>query len=302
MEAPALDLPVKPRRWWVALGLSLFSPSAAYLYVGRPRRALAIALFWFAVFLSFRQGLGGVLAQPAAWVAMIGLCLATTLFAIVDASRIAAGEPRYRLRKWNQFWIYVVVVAAVGLVNAAVIDPRLGGFLAARSFSIPSGSMMPTLEVGDYAIADMLAYERGDPVPGDVVLLDKVGDRKTIWVKRIVAGPGDRIALVDGKVVVNGKPADQTRIEPAQPPLARETLADGRGYVIAPDVAGPEALNQMEERTVPAGAYFVLGDNRGNSLDSRDPTFGVVQRANILGQMQFIYWSNDRTRIGARVQ
>ncbi len=290
----AQDARVRPRRVWLALGIALLSPAAGYLYVGRPRRALAMALFSLATAMALRNGLGGLMAQPAPLLALIVVELGVRLFALIDAARIARGERAYRLRRYNSAFAYLGAGLAVALGFSALVNPAMGGFLAARSYTIPSGSMIPTLLVGDYAVGDMRAYERAAPAPGDIVLIAR---NATTYVKRVIAGPGDTVALLHGVVYVNDAPA---RLDPVglddPAPRAIETLTNGTSHVI---MLGAAETNEMAKVTVPAGAYFVLGDNRGNSMDSRLAAFGFVPRAEIVGRMSFVYWSSDRRHIGA---
>jgi signal peptidase I len=292
----------RPRRWPLALVAFLFSPLAAYLYVGRPRRALALAVVLLAMLAALRNGLGGWLAEPPVWLAFAGLAVAVYLVALGDALRIAWGARDYRLQPWNRWWAYLLAALASYVATEVMVNPALGGFLAVRPFSTPSASMAPTLRVGDLAVADMRAYERAAPEPGDIVVFDRFGDGKEMWVKRVVAGPGDKVAIVKGVVIVNGAPARQDPVGGDGPPKrAIETLANGRAHMIELDEKAVPALDDMAERTAPPDAYFVLGDNRGNSLDSRFAEFGCVPRARILGRMAFVYWSRDRGRIGTRL-
>jgi signal peptidase I len=294
--------PLRPRKLPLALVAFVFSPVAAYLYVGRPRRALALAVAMLALLAALRNGLGGRLAEPMNWFALVATTFAVALFALVDTIRIAWIGREYRLRPWNRWWVYLLVAFCGYGVTEAMVNPAFGGFLAVRPFSTPSGSMAPTLLVGDLSVADMRAFERAAPQPGDIVVFDRSGDGKEFWVKRVVAGPGDKVAINGGVLVVNGSPARQDPVGGDTPPKrAIESLANGRAHLIEIDDKGLAALDEMAERTVPADAYFVLGDNRGNSLDSRSSEIGSVPRSRVLGRLAFVYWSSDRRRIGARL-
>ncbi len=289
---------VRPRRWWAALLLTIVSPVVGYLYVGRPWRAAAFAAVVLAILLAVRNGLGGAAAQPLQWFAFVAIAIFASLFALVDVVRIAWRGRPYRLGRWNRIWLYVLAGFAFIAAAEVIANPSFGGFLAARSFSAASSSMEPTLHVGDYFIADMRAYESLAPQPGDIVILDLSGDGREFWIKRVVAGPGDKVALVDGALVVNDQPVRRDEVARA-PARVVETLADGRSYTTAPNATGNREADQMEPQTVAAGAFFVLGDNRGNSLDSRYPSVGAVPRARILGRATFVWWSMNRARIGA---
>jgi signal peptidase I len=295
-----MDRPDAPRRVWLALLLTLLlSPVVGYLYVGRPRRALAMALASAALLFCFRNGLGGWLATPAGWLTLVVAAFAPLVFGWADVARIAWRERRYRLRKWNRWWVYLIVGVGFELGADAVVDPDLGGFLAVRPFSTPSGSMTPTLNIGDRAVADMRAYERDAPQPGDIVIVDRDGDGSQLWVKRVIAGPGDTVAIAGGVVSVNDAAVRLDALGAGEPPRAIETLANGTSHLIMPSRGEFPQASEMAKITVPADAYFLLGDNRGNSTDSRFADFGFIPRARIVGRMTFITWSSDRRRIGA---
>jgi signal peptidase I len=189
--------------------------------------------------------------------------------------------------------------------------------LLAQNFQIPSGSMEKTLLVGDHLIVDRttfapesswmpLAYHR-EPRRGDIVVFIKpVADYPNgqpeypILVKRLIAIPGDRIHLHNGVVYVNG-------VAQALAKNALETPAFDPEYqdefpALLPTPQSPhgateswavEIASHIEngELVVPSGKYFMMGDNRHNSLDSR--FWGFVPRENILGRPLFNYWSFD---------
>jgi signal peptidase I len=167
---------------------------------------------------------------------------------------------------------------------------------------VPSGSMKPTIMEGDRIFVNRLAYdlkvpfttwhilEWGDPERGDVVVLYSPKDEKRL-VKRVIGIPGDVLELVNNRLYVNGQPAVYERLEEdlereidsEERPFhefARERVGDqSHPVMITLDRWGSGTFGPVE---VPAGQYFVMGDNRDNSSDSR--TFGCVERRRILGR------------------
>jgi signal peptidase I len=175
---------------------------------------------------------------------------------------------------------------------------------------IPSGSMRPTLLEGDVVLVNRLAYDLklpltdvvllhlGEPRRGDVVTFSSPAGG-TRLIKRIVGLPGDRIAMRDDVVVLNGRPLAyrdaQTRGEAIAPgwvvDAVRQTeTLDGRDHAVQL-LPGLPARRNLAETTVPAGHYFVLGDNRDNSEDSR--FIGTVPRERLIGRAHRVLVSAD---------
>ena len=159
----------------------------------------------------------------------------------------------------------------------------------ANHYQVPSGSMEPTLMPGDRVAVNMLAYglripftdieviDRGEPQPGDVVVFKSPTDG-TRLIKRVVAVGGDTVALVDGRLWIDGKPlqdADAADIEHFGQRDVHLNLRDGGG----PDIA---------TATIPAGMALVLGDHRGNSADGR--YFGLVPMKSLYGKASAVYY------------
>ena len=137
-----------------------------------------------------------------------------------------------------------------------------------QAFYIPSGSMEPTLMIDDRILVAKFLY-RFEPVHrGDVIVFRYPLNPQRDFVKRVIGLPGDRVQLKDGVVSVDGQPISE------------------KGYTIKPDFGNYGPV------TVPARDFFVLGDNRNNSEDSR--FFGYVPGGNIIGKAIFIYWPPQR--------
>lgn len=159
----------------------------------------------------------------------------------------------------------------------------------ANHYQVPSGSMEPTLMPGDRVAVNMLAYglripftdieviDRGEPQPGDVVVFKSPTDG-TRLIKRVVAVGGDTVALVDGRLWIDGKPLQDDGAADIEHFGQRDVhlnLRDGGG----PDIA---------TATIPAGMALVLGDHRGNSADGR--YFGLVPMKSLYGKASAVYY------------
>ena len=187
--------------------------------------------------------------------------------------------------------LIVIVALAIGLallIQAFIVKP----------YQIPSASMEPTLDIGQRVLVDRVSYHFGNPEIGDIVVfhppegavsangpqcgvpspppgeacpqpVDQEAD--TNFIKRIVAGPGDHLSIEDGHPVVNGVEAKEDFIRPC---------------------GGGPSCNMPKEIEIPPNEYFMMGDNRGSSDDSR--FWGPVPRDWIIGEAFFTYWPPDR--------
>ncbi|HEY5096718.1 MAG TPA: signal peptidase I [Acidimicrobiales bacterium] len=179
------------------------------------------------------------------------------------------GPSRWR---WWLEWVAVVVFALVLAFGVRTY--------VAQMFFIPSGSMLPTLQVGDRIVVDKLSYDLHGIHRGDVVVFRRPPLEQADYpdlVKRVIGLPGDTIAAVGGQVTIDGRPL----AEPWLPRPAPLTLPS----------PAPYAFNLTHPYTVPAGHYFVMGDNRTNSEDSR--YFGPIPTSLIVGKMAFVAWPLD---------
>ena len=185
--------------------------------------------------------------------------------------------------KSNRQWL---VAAALLSIPAALLLTRMFFF---RPFDAPSVSMAPTINRGDYFLASLRAFAANGPDRGDVVVFrTSAGD----FVKRVAGIPGDHVRMLHGQLVLNGKPVPRRRVEDFMdqgetgPNAVRqyvETLPSGRSYRTL-DILdhGPE--DDTGDTVVPPDRYFVLGDNRDNSDDSRLDV-GFVRRADLVGRV-----------------
>jgi signal peptidase I len=173
-----------------------------------------------------------------------------------------------------------------------------------QAFQIPSQSMENTLLVGDYLLVNKLCYGGRGPgdhvMPyqkiqrGDIVVFHYPVDPTQHFVKRVIGVPGDRLRMINKKVWINGKPMDEPYVRFLEPPnnLFRDNFP--RLDLPVPGMEGSWWLQMRKlvedgQLIVPSGHYFVMGDNRDDSQDSR--YWGFVPRENIIGRPLLIYWS-----------
>jgi signal peptidase I len=174
-----------------------------------------------------------------------------------------------RSGRWLVEWLAVLVVALVLAVGVRAY--------VAQMFYIPSGSMLPTLQVGDRIVVDKLSYRLHGVGRGDVVVFRRppleLADYSDL-VKRVIGLPGDTVAVVDGRVYIDGKRLSEPWLAAPAPITSPSPL--------------PEGFSLNHPFAVPAGQYYVMGDNRTDSEDSR--YFGPIAGKLIVGKMAFVAW------------
>jgi len=186
---------------------------------------------------------------------------------------------------------------------------------AFEPFSIPSGSMIPTLLVGDYLFVSKYTYGYsqyslpfspplfdgrvlGDaPERGDVAVFKLPSDNQTDYIKRVIGLPGDRIQVRGGILHINGEPVGREKLREikvgnAGITIYRETLPNGVSHLIR-ERSDREWYDNTPVFRVPRGHYFMMGDNRDSSQDSRTEKVGYVPFENFVGRAEFLFFSHD---------
>lgn len=205
---------------------------------------------------------------------------------------------------------YAVLIAV--LVRTVLIEP----------FSIPSRSMLPTLLVGDYLFVSKFSYGYSkhslpfspnlfsgrvwfrSPKRGDVVVFKLPTDNKTDYIKRLIGLPGDRIQVIRGRLHLNGKMVPRTSLGSytdierdrgsykVRYKRYRETLPSGVTYTVLERSDDAPFVDNTDIYVVPKGHYFMMGDNRDNSRDSRYLSMvGFVPAQNLVGRADFTFFS-----------
>jgi signal peptidase I len=283
------------RNPWVAVALSLVYTGLGHLYCGRIVRGLVL----FCASLLFAPFALGLALIPAATPVLVVLILAFAAmiglyaFAVMDACRLArSSRESFTPRDYNHPIVYLLL-GLVGLVYPPMAVTYLRGH-AFEAFYIPTSSMAPTILDGDRILANKVVPASWMPERGDVVIFRVPDRRDQNWIKRVIGLPGDRVAVRGGEVFVNGKKLERDRVPDSHlTGLGKQV----RGEVFTENLAGRRYLIQMggreekaddyAEKTVPEGRYFLLGDNRDNSLDSRG--FGFVARGEMIGEAAYVY-------------
>ncbi|MFZ4536828.1 signal peptidase I [Propionivibrio sp.] len=257
--------------------------------------------------------------------ALILFCLLLVSGAIWAADVLVFSKRRAPDAK-DPWWVeygasFFPVILLVFVLRSFIVEP----------FKIPSGSMIPTLQVGDFILVNKFTYGIrlpvinkkiigiNNPQRGDVMVFRYPEDPSLDYIKRVVGIPGDKVAYQNKRLTINGQPVETRRVDDYLHP---ERLYYSKQFIENPEGIEHRTLNDEDAPgfisdathfqnrnnclynnagvicTVPAGHYFMMGDNRDNSRDSR--YWGFVPEENIVGKAFFIWFNfSDLKRIGS---
>lgn len=267
------------RKVWVAVLLSLLLPGLGQMYNGQLRKGIAFYL-WTSVAGIFLFAAAGKSQSLVLLAAVLLVQFSIQLAAAIDAgitARRKGGD--FRPARYNRPLVYLgtylILGLLVGQASAYYIRENI-----IQAYKIPAASMEPSLLAGDHILVDKAAtnFSRGDIVVFELPE-DSHKTNPRDFIKRIVGLPGDDIEIHDKRLYVNGQPAAELYINHLDPQTIPATVAPRDFY-------GPV--------TVPEGMYFVLGDNRDRSYDSR--FWGFVAEEKVHGGAVQVYWSWDREK------
>jgi signal peptidase I len=281
--APAEANEGKQRRGpspWITALLTVLTPGLGHIYLGQARRGITLFVLVMIADTLLMFAMMGVLARFWMFAVSLGLLLGLWLYIMVDAIGRAYRMRDYPHEGYNRWTTYAGAFVLACIIFAApcvyAVHANASGQLLVLNAVTPS--MEPTLRVGEYFLADATYYRSRAPSRGDVAVYLHPEQAHLYYIKRIVAVEGDRIAIRGGRAVVNGMMVEEPYLDAA--------VADGR-------------FANMPELRVPAGHVYVLGDNRSNSVDSRDSVaHGAVPVGNLIGRVTDIAISRHLPRIG----
>lgn len=289
--------------------LNILWPGAGLLRLAQPRTAAMLFLILPAALLLI---LGYFSLSPTisfiGYSAVAVLLVAALACALLSSIWLSWRRSAVRAQKtpWWARWYAVVAVWAALSVTVWWLTDATRNFY--KPFYLPADSMAPTLVKNDRMLASMRMG--GELRRGEIVLFNA---HDSVYVKRIAGLPGDRIALIDGVVILNGRPVQQRVV-------GRDSISDFSARVTATRIAeqfpgkarahhiydlGPTEVDDVPEQVIAEGHIFVLGDNRDRSADSRVPleNFGVeqVRVSDVRGRPLFFTWGSERAKWGRRV-
>lgn len=303
-------------RWTTALIAAFGGPFGGFLWIGAGRPAVASLVVISAISIALTYvGFPVLPGVDLAWLvdlSSLGLMVLWVALVVPFASR-------YRPNRWYSHGLSVLLLAVLTSYGAAL---AIRTFLF-QPFSTPAGSMTPTLELGDYFFVSKFAYGysrysvplgllpfegrifAAEPKRGDIVVFKFPADPSIDYVKRVVGLPGDKIQMVDGILRINGVAVKLEDVgpyssedSPQSARLQRETLPNGVSYSVI-SLTDNSITDNTRVFDVPEGHYFVLGDNRDNSSDSR-LSVGFVPAENLVGKAVRLFWNSQGTEYSSR--
>jgi len=293
------------RHWWVAALLSLVVPGLGQFYAGRIREAVVFLAVWVVLLVLFQTPLPMTFAGFA--VVYVGL-IAVRLAAFVHAVAIVWRGPTVERQAYHRWYGYAgyaaIVLGSLLILGFGVLSdvggpPAWGGY---HPFRVVNNSMEPTLRPGDYIMVD--TSSSGSAGVREAVGHVVVYARDTPYMHRMVAAGGDRVALRNAQLIVNDRALPRKDLCVLQDPetgdaqLSIETNGKPQ-YVVQQLTAydGAESpQREYEEVALEADQFFVVGDARDGSNDSRFS--GALRDEQFTGRALYIFWSGDWARIG----
>jgi signal peptidase I len=250
---------------------NLLLPGLGSVYNGQPQRGLILYLCRHLVTLLALLALAWIPGFFSLVFAAL-LRIAYAGFVAVDGFRKAReATPDYRLAHYNRWYVYALIAVTVVMIDTYVVTTGVTVFV--QAFRIPTPSMEPTVMVDDYLIVNNQAYWFSKPKRGDIAVHRDTKSGKT-YMHRVIGVPGDAIEIRRRTVFINDQKLDEPYVYFIRPPGQENAREDSH----------PPLL-------LPPDTYFLMGDNRDNSMDSRYT--GPVQGADIVGKAKMLYFSWD---------
>jgi len=292
------ERPPRPRRWWLALLLNLIVPPTGYAYVGS----------WKAVWATFAAVVLGSVALNI-WT----LLRPPGIHAFGEQGLLVSAAVAAVLLGLHAAWMATRAPARTGASRAInyvtpwflllALNLVLKAFWPYPVYTASTESMLPTLSQEDLVLAEGARASCGEahPKPGDVVVYRRDA---VPYLARVVAGPGQTVSLHEGLLAIDGRTVARRALGSVpvaglavRATVVEETLPGGaryRTHDLGPD--GP--LDEIASTTVPAGSWYLMGDSRDNSADSR--SFGPVRNAEVCAVAIRIVTNKDPRRVGQK--
>ena len=266
----------------IAAVLSLVTPGLGQLYNAQILKG--IIFFLASLLIPMILSLAGLQFQFYGLVVILLFSICLWLFIIGEAFFSAKKKKEVVLKRYNKWYVYLIIILLMlgtYIIPTDFIANIASETLRFSAYKMPTGSMEPTLSIGDYLIVDFKYFKKNEPQTGDLVILQYPKDPTKVFIKRVIALEGEKIEIKDKQVYINDEAIQESY-----------KVLKSISYDAVRDNFGPEL--------VPSDHCFVMGDNRDNSYDSR--YWGFLPIKNIKGKPLYIYWAKNKKRIGKKIE
>ncbi len=323
MSTEADQISQRRVRPWIAALLTFLGLGVGLYYARRTRAAIWVAIIGVVLgfviggalyaYMFYTKTVPTALFNPSGYSLLDLIGLGLTLIVAISVWIVVAKRQRVEKAGPSRLFGYLAIFLLpllLPLITAMAIR-----FTLVHPFRIPSGAMQPTLHVGDYVFVGKGSYgysrfsfapfegllpqgrwRAHDPVRGDLAVFRPVPEPDRDFINRIIGMPGDRVQMIDGVLHLNGTPVPREPLgeqsfdgdgAPFRAQVYRETLPNGVSYLTLD--RGDSELDNTRVYTVPTGSYFMMGDDRDNSADSRVPSVvGYVPFEYLIGRVDRI--------------
>lgn len=273
----------KDRNPWLSGLFTFFTIGLGHLYTGQAKKGILLYFFGQGVLLAGVLPLIYYFPSVPTFIITLFVAFAFFIYCIVDAVKLSK---RYRfgytLKKYNKWYVYLGCWILVTFIIQPIVSSSIREFLI-QAYKIPAGSLKPTILIGDQILARKRFAVKQGIKRGDMIIFPFPKDVSKDYIKRVVAMGGETIEIVNKEVFINGH-------------LLQEPYVIHTDNRIMPK--GSMNRDNFGPVTVPENAFFVLGDNRDQSNDSR--FWGFVEKSEVKGKAYTIYWSWDRENFKVR--
>lgn len=291
---------MKNRNPIISFILSLVFSGLGQVYNGEIIKGILFAILIFPIYI-----LIGITGLVSSFKGMIWICSVIIIYKLIvaiEAYKRSKSLNPYELRSINQIGKYLLFILFGFAVNWLGVSAgrSISGY---EAFKIPTPSMEPTINVGDRVMATRINSKTIEV--GDIVTFTKEDGQK--YLSRVIGLPGDKIEILGDKAIVNGQTEiweeeviqNQDQIEYQK---YKSKLPNGKEFGILKMLSfngrkvPTQEISNKEQVVIDEGRVYVLGDNRNNSMDSR--MYGTIPIESIEKKVQYVWWSNEKSRIG----
>ncbi|MBN1396583.1 MAG: signal peptidase I [Bacteroidetes bacterium] len=283
---------MKKRSPFISGLFALIEPGLSFTYNGQFKIGISLTLIiWI---IQPILVLLGIFKLFFSVIIALLIIILVRIFIIIYSTYYAKHIGLVKLSWYNRWYIYIAFILFPFIANYLLFEMR--STWPQRSFLVSTNSMEPAIIAGDYIIADLTCFDDQNIRVGDVIVFKSPFEPVEYYVKRCVAGGGQKVEIRDGVLYVDDMRSLPT-LETSRTSL-KILSRDYKDNNMYPKNSGN--IDQYGPIIIPYGMFFLLGDRRDNSMDSR--YIGFIPKELILGKALYVYWSTEMNRIGHKIQ